>query len=64
MSKLSVEITMLKPGDCDKYDCPVWCVGNYADAITDIRFVRATTLRDYRYLRNALQKYVVSGEED
>ena len=49
---------MLKLGDCDKYDCPVSSTSNYAGAITDIRFLRATSLR------NVLQEYVVSGEGD
>lgn len=55
---------MLKPGDCDKYDSSVSSASNYAGAITDIRFFRATVLRDYSRLRNALQEYIVSGEED
>lgn len=55
---------MLKFRDCDKYDSSVSPIRNYAGAITDIRFFRATTLRDYSRLRNALQEYIVSGEED
>ncbi len=55
---------MLKFGDCDKYDSPVSSTGNYADTIADIGFLRATTSRDYSRLRNALQKYIVSGEEN
>ncbi len=55
---------MLKLGDCDKYDSSVLSASNHADAITDIRFFGATTLRDYSRLRNASQEYVVSGEED
>lgn len=64
MGKLPIEITMLKLGDCDKYDSSVLSASNYAGAITDIRFFRATVLRVYSCLRNALQEYVVSGEED
>jgi len=55
---------MLKLGDRDKYDSSVSSSGNYAGAITDIAFFRPTLLRDYSCLRNALQEYVVSGEED
>ena len=55
---------MLKFGDCDKYDSSVSSTRSYAGAITDIRFFRATILPDYSCLRNALQEYVVSGEED
>ncbi len=55
---------MLELGDCDKYDSSVLSSSNYAGNIADIRFFRATTLRDYSWLRNALQEYVVSGEED
>jgi hypothetical protein len=55
---------MLKLGDCDKYDSSISSASNYEGAITDIRFFRTTVLRDYSCLRNALQEYVLSGEED
>ena len=55
---------MLKPGDCDKYDSSVSSASNYAGAITDIRFFRATILRKYSCLQNTLPEYIVSGEEE